>query len=226
MNQEHDKTESPAIEHVIYGADTGIGQLVFNGIKHTPYLTLMSNKKIHVYFTPGELPIDSRTPESLKKRASLKIDPRISYRHNGNHTTFHGILITPEYKGGKFSQPAFDWLINYCDDINIHVKNTTLINKPTISLFMQKQAAKYGFSPNSNDAIAEIFPPEGTGEQTKIRWLYNILPPEERIRHIKEHTFYEVCGDDGYIPEKRLALNLGHHVVAMHTTFLRNQSID
>lgn len=99
----------------------------------------MSNRKTHIYFAHNGLPNYDQTADMIKQRALLKVDPRISYRHNGDHTTFHGFLITPEYIGGKFSQPAFDWLMKYCDDINIPIQDTTSINKPTISLFMQKQ---------------------------------------------------------------------------------------
>lgn len=221
-SHEHIQPNDPIIEHVAYGGDTGIDPLVFDGAEHVPYVTKMSNRKVHVYFTPGGLLASSRADETLKQRALSKIDPRITYRRNGDHSTFHGFLITPDYLGGKFSQPAFDWLMGYCEQTGAPITNTTSINKPTIALFLQKQNAKYGFQPDSKDAIAEIFPPERPGEFTIIRWLYNTLPPEKRIRQVKQHTFYEVYGDNGIISKRRQPLNPKHHIVALHTTYSRH----
>jgi hypothetical protein len=200
------------IDKIEYGDATGINPIIFNGVEHVPYVANMSNRKVHVYFAPNGLhPVEQKI-ESLKERAILKIDPRITYRHNDNHTTFHGFLITPEYLGGKFSQPAFDWLMQYCDQIKMPLINTTSINKPTISLFLQRQQSTYGFSPDSKNAIAEILPPKERGEFTQIRWLYNTLPPEKRIRQLKGHTFYEVCGDNCQpllFPDTNSRLSLG-----------------
>jgi hypothetical protein len=218
---EHTDTNEPIIEHVAYGDETGINPVVFSGVEHIPYTAMMSTGKIHVYFTPRSLSADERTSEALKQRAISKIDPRITYRRKDNHSTFNGFLITPEYLGGKFSQPAFDWLMEYCNQIDAPIEDTTSINKPTIALFLQKQNTSYGFTPDSMDAIAEILPPKELGEFTRIRWLYNVLPPEERKRQVKQYTFYEVVGENGIIEKRRRVLGLGHHVVAMHTPYSR-----
>lgn len=222
MGIEKYEYDEPVIESIEYGEQTGIDPITFNGINHTPYVAKMSSRKVHVYFTPHNLSPHDQETESLKERALQKIDPRITYRQNGNHTTFHGFIITPEYIGGKFSQPAFDWLVEYCNRIEVPLTDTTSINKPTISLFLQRQQDKYGFTPDSEDAIAEILPPKESGEFTRIRWLYNILPLEERIRRVKSYTFYDVIGENGIIDKRKQVLKIGHHVVAMHTTYSRN----
>ena len=221
MRQQTTQEIEPIIEHVAYGDETGINPIIFNGIEHVPYTAETSNRKIHVYFSPRGLRSEDQTTDALKLRALSKIDPRITYRHNGEYSTFHGFLITPEYLGGKFSQPAFDWLMEHCNQINAPVKNTASINKPTIALFLQRQKPTYGFEPDSTDAIAEIMPPKELGEYTRIRWLYNILPVEERRRQVKGYTFYEVVGENGIIDKRRKVLSLGHHVVAMHSPYSR-----
>lgn len=224
MNAEHYKEDEPIIEGVEYGDETGIDPVEFNGVEHIPYIARMSSGKVHVYFTSHNLSPDEQRARSLKERVLQKIDPRITYRNNDDHATFHGFIITPEYMGGRFSQPAFDWLVQYCDQLNTPLVDTTSINKPTISLFLQRQQDSYGFAPDSEDAIAEILPPKEPGEFTRIRWLYNILPPEERIRQVKNYTFYEVVGDNEIINERKRVLKIGHHVVAMHTTYSRDIS--
>lgn len=208
MNAEYHKEDEPIIENIEYGDEAGIDLIEFNGVKHIPYVARMSSGKVHVYFTPRNLSPDEKEDRSLEERVLQKIDPRITYRHNNDHTTFHGFIITPQYIGGKFSQPAFDWLVQYCDQMNTPLIDTTSINKPTISLFLQRQQDLYGFAPDSEYAIAEILPPKEPGEFTRIRWLYNILPPEERIRQVKNYTFYEVVGDDGIINERKKCLKL------------------
>ncbi|MDP3444063.1 MAG: hypothetical protein Q8T08_14500 [Ignavibacteria bacterium] len=220
MNQESIVDKESTIDYVAFGKDTGIDPLVLNEVEHIPYITQTSSQKTHVYFTAKRSEVSKLTQDKLKERAQSKIDPRITYSHTDNNTIFHGILITPEYRNGKFSQPVFDWLLQHCDQINKPLTGTTSINKPTISLFMQKQEATYGFKPDSMNAIAEILEPSND-DIPKIRWLYNILPTEDRICKKKTYTFYEVEGDNGIISKQKRVIDIGHYVVAMHTTFSR-----
>jgi len=221
MKQEYIGNTNSKIEHIAYGEDTNMEPITLDGVEHIPYVAQMSNQKIHIYFAPNGLASTEQSETTLKERALLKIDPRITYSQDDTHTTFHGFLTTPEYRNGKFSQPAFDWLVQYCDETNKPLTDTTSINKPTIALFLQRQAISYGFKPDSVDAIAEILNPDDKYGIPRIRWLYNILPIEDRVCKKKTYTFYEVEGDNGIITRQKRVLDIGHHVVAMHTIFSR-----
>lgn len=226
MNIENFKDIEPTIEKIAYGEETGIEPQVFNGVEHIPYVAKMSNDKIHVYFAPGGISKIDRSTEMLEQRALTKIDPRITYRENGDHATFHGIFTKPEYRKGSFSRPAFDWLIKHCLETGHPLRDTTSINKPIIALFLQEYGQIYDFQPDNDDAIAEIIPTDNKEEPVKIRWLYNILPIEDRINQVREYKFYEVDGRNDIIFEKQDMLNAKHHVVTMHTTYSRKSTLD
>lgn len=218
-----DGESGPFIRGISLGKELGFPSLSINGVDHEPYIAALSSEKTRVMFVPeGQLVGGMREPAALARRALAKVDPRLSFKDCGDHLAFHGFLTPAAYQGKVFSQPAFDWLVRYGAETGKPLTTTTAsINKPIVSLFMQRQEARYGFTPDSSEAIAEIFPAAVPTETAVIRWLYNTLPAERRKRVARRFTFYEVVDGDEMVTMQREPLDPSHHAVAMHTSYSR-----
>lgn len=150
--------------------------------------------------------------------------PRIDYLPGNMEgwpiTVFHGMLVPPSMRGAGLGRNIFKWLCDVADAREEPLMCTTLVHKPGMAKFLEKQ----GFEPQNKHALAEILS-QGTCESDgppDIGWLLSTLPYHDsrRVRTVLGIEFYRVRGKH-VVLEERAPLDPSNPTVYLHTPYVR-----